>query len=98
MTTATEAVTRTCPDSAVVDQILTWAEVREGDLVLLNDDLTVAEKVHVYQDVWDYQTRETFTRVDICHTLPNGHVVCSERHGDRYTAVRRYVTEGDGNG
>jgi hypothetical protein len=74
-----------------VDQIIPWGSVREGDLVLLDDALTVAEQVHAYQDIWNRETGETFTRVDISHRLDNGVLVSSERHGDCYTAVRRYV-------
>jgi hypothetical protein len=81
-----------CPPSAVADQILTWTEVQERDLVLLDDCLILAERVRVTRKPWGDGT--TFPAVDIDHRLDNGALVSSERHGDRYTAVRRY-TEGE---
>jgi hypothetical protein len=83
--------TRTCPPSAVVDMIVRWQDVQAGDLVVLDDCLIVAERVEVYQSPWGDGT--TFPQVNIYQRLDNGHLVSSERHGDRYTAVRRY-TEG----
>ena len=94
MTTTTETSV-SCPPSAVHDMIVRWQDVREGDLVLLGDELTVAEEVRVYQDIWNRDTGETFTRVDISSRSDNGYLGCSERHGDRYTAVRRYETGED---
>jgi hypothetical protein len=76
----------------VLDQIVLWSDVLEGDLVLLDDELVLAEYVNIYQDTWDQQTGKTFPRVDIWHRLGNGVLVASERHGDRYTAVKRHVT------
>jgi hypothetical protein len=80
--------------TTVHDMIVTWAEVCEGDLVVLNDELVIAERVSVYQDTWNRDTGETFTRADIFHRLDNGVQVASERHGDSYTAVRRHDVSG----
>jgi len=71
------------------DAIIRWSEIREGDLVLLDDDLIRAERVRVVQKPWGDGT--TFPAVDISHRLDNGHLVTSERHGSGFTAVRREV-------
>lgn len=73
------------------DAIVRWQDVRKGDLVLLDDELTTAEDVQVCQKPWGDET--TFTAADISHRLDNGVLVTSERHGDRYTAVRRAVPD-----
>jgi hypothetical protein len=72
--------------------IVPWSEVSDRDLVLQYDELIVVEKVDVYQDTWNRETGETFTRVDVTYLDEYGHRLCSEHHGDRLTAVRRYVT------
>ena len=77
------------------DRIVRWSEVRTGDLVLLDDSLITAERVEVIQKPWGDGT--TFPAVDIRHRLENGVLVTSERHGDRYTAVRRESGERTGN-
>lgn len=82
-------VTRT--ECAVLDMIVRWSEVQTGDLVVLDNALVIAEEVQVVQKVWDSWTGETFPAVDIRHQLDNGCFVVNERHGDGYTAVRRYV-------
>ena len=85
--------TRTCPPSAVVDMIIPWREVTAADLVVLDGVLTTPERVHLYEDIWNRETGETFIRVDVSHRLGNGHLVTCEQRGDSLTAVRRY-TEG----
>ena len=87
--TTTTATPVTCPPSAVCDMIIRWQDVAEGDLVLLDDCLILAVRVEVYQSPWGDGT--TFPQTNIYHVLDNGFTVSSERHGDRYTAVRRYV-------
>ena len=72
------------------DAIVKWSEVQAGDLVLLDDCLITAERVDSCQKPWGDGT--TFTAADIFHRLDNGYLVSSERHGDRYTAVRRTAT------
>lgn len=72
--------------TATTDLIVQWSEVREGDLVLLDDCLVVAERVHVAEDDWQ---GTKWLRVDISHREPDGRVFSTDRHGDRYTAVRR---------
>ena len=69
------------------DAIVRWRDVRAGDLVLLDDELTPVESVDICQKPWGDET--TFTAVDVGYRLDNGVFVTSERHGDRYTAVRR---------
>ena len=69
------------------DQIVRWAEVRPGDLVLIDDCLITAKDVHVHPE--PYGDNTTLPHVHIRHTLENGHDVESERHGDHLTAVRR---------
>jgi hypothetical protein len=69
------------------DLIVLWAEVTAGDLVLLGDSLILVERAEVIDKPWG--DGGTFPAVDITHRLDNGHRVCSERHGDRLTAVRR---------
>jgi hypothetical protein len=69
------------------DLIVRWQDVRTGDLVLLDDCLITAERVEVYQSPWGDGT--TFPAAHIGHRLDNGVLVDNERHGDRYTAVRR---------
>lgn len=71
------------------DAIERWQDVRDGDLVLLDDELVTAECVSICQKPWGDGT--TFTAADISHRLENGVLVTSERHGDRFTAVRRPV-------
>ena len=83
----------TCPPSDVKDMIIRWQDVCAGDLYIEQDELVIAEKVRVYQDTWNRETGETFTRADISWRGDNGFLFCSEHHGDRLTAVRRY-TEG----
>lgn len=83
----TTTITRT--DCAEVDLIVRWQDVKTGDLVLLEDGFVIAALVEVIQRPWGNGT--TFPSVDIRHQLDNGHFVVSERHGDRYTAVRRYA-------
>ena len=78
------------PDESIIE----WSEVAEGDLVLLEDGLVIAERVNVYQDIWNRETGETFTRVDISYRR-DGRLFTSEHHGDRLTAVRRYDTGED---
>lgn len=73
------------------DEIVRWQDVRDGDTVLLDDELVTAEKVNVVQKPWG--DGSTFTAADIYHRLDNGVLVSSERHGDRYTAVRRPARE-----
>lgn len=36
---------RSCPPSAVADQIVCWDEVQEGDLVVISDQFELAEKI-----------------------------------------------------
>jgi len=67
--------------------IVRWQDVRDGDLVLLDDCLITAERAEICQKPWGDGT--DFTAADIYHRLDNGVLVSSERHGDRYTAVRR---------
>lgn len=74
------------------DAIVRWQDVRTGDLVLLDDCLITAERVEVYQSPWGDGT--TFPAAHIGHRLDNGVLVDSERHGDRFTAVRRPATAG----
>jgi hypothetical protein len=69
------------------DAIVCWQDVREGDVVLMGDALVVAEHVWIGQKPWGDKT--TFTAVDVDYRLDNGHLVSSEHHGDRLTAVRR---------
>lgn len=83
----TSTITRT--ECAVVDMIVRWQDVQTGDLVVLDDELVIAALVEVIERPWGDGT--TFPSVDIRHQLDNGHFVVSERHGDRYTAVRRYA-------
>lgn len=73
-----------------VTGIVRWQDVQAGDLVLLNDELIVAEEVLVTEKPWGPDA--TFTAVDIGHTRDNGTFSSNERHGDRLTAVRRPVT------
>lgn len=72
--------------SGADDRIVLWREVRSGDLVLLDDELVTAESAEVIPKPWGDGT--LFAAVDIGHRLDNGVLVTSERHGDRYTAVR----------
>jgi hypothetical protein len=83
----------TCPPSDVHDMIVRWSDVTAADLVVLDGVLITRERVHVYKDIWNRETGETFIRVDVSHRLGNGHLVTCEQRGDHYTAVRRY-TEG----
>ena len=78
--------------AAYTDLIITWDQVRERDLVILDDHLVRVTKVSVCQKPWGEGA--TFTAVDVSHQLANGQLVTSERHGDRFTAVRRYATGG----
>lgn len=71
------------------DQIIRWDEVRAGDLVLISDELTPAERVDICQKPWGDGT--TFTAVDVYYRLDNGCLVSNEHRGDSYTAVRRYA-------
>ena len=73
--------------------IIPWREVTAADLVVLDGVLTTPERVHLYEDIWNRETGETFIRVDVSHRLGNGHLVTCEQRGDSLTAVRRY-TEG----
>lgn len=73
------------------DSIVRWQDVHDGDLVILDDCLVVAERVDICQKPWG--DGATFTAADIYHRLDNGHLVSSERHGDRLTAVRRPIAE-----
>ena len=76
----------------MTDLIIRWQDVRAGDLVLLDDCLITVEKVEVYQSPWGDGT--TFPQTNVYHRLAwNGHRVSSERHGDRFTAVRRPGTD-----
>jgi hypothetical protein len=72
--------------SATADEIVRWQDVRTGDSVLLDAEMVTAEKVNVVQKPWGDGT--TFAAADIYHRLDNGVLVSSERHGDRYTAIR----------
>jgi hypothetical protein len=87
--TAAAETLPSCPPSAVHDMILPWAEVCAGDLVLLNDELTVAERVEVYEDDWQ---GTKWLRADISYRQ-DGRLFTTDQHGDRLTAVRRYDTE-----
>jgi hypothetical protein len=69
------------------DVIVRWQDVRVGDLVVLDDCLVLAERVEIVPKPWGDGT--DFTAADVWHRLDNGVLVVSERHGDRYTAVRR---------
>lgn len=75
------------------DMIIRWADVRPGDLVLLEGSLITVERVNICQKPWG--DGATFTAADISHRLDNGHLVTSERHGDRLTAVRRDCAQAD---
>lgn len=72
-----------------VDLIVRWRDVKTGDLVILDDELVIAALVEVIERPWGDGT--TFPSAEIRHQLDNGEFVVSARHGDRYTAVRRYV-------
>lgn len=74
-------------DLAYRDQIVRWSDVRPGDLVLYDDCLIVAEQVNIVPKPWGDGT--DFIAVDITWHDDEGHQFCSERHGDRLTAVRR---------
>lgn len=70
-----------CPPSSVVDQIVHWDEVREGDLMLWDGDFRPVNRIAPYgvrdQGVWAVE----FTDIpgEVC--IPVG----------TYAAVRRYV-------
>ena len=72
-----------CPPSAVVDMILPWSEVSEGDLILWHGEIRPVERVAPYgrrdEGVWAVG----FSDVpgEVC--IPVG----------TYAAVRRYDTE-----
>lgn len=81
MTTTTDTpTTRTCPPSAVVDMIVTWDEVQDGDLVLGLDGLLDVATVMPQGSAWCPEGR-----VSICI---GGRWFTPRK--DRYTAVRRY--------
>jgi hypothetical protein len=81
MTTTPAQAPGTCPPSAVVDQIIPWAEVREGDLVLWNGELRLITRLIDYDGeplMW-FDGSKTGGGV-----LPCGN----------YAAVRRYAEGG----
>lgn len=76
-----------CPPSSVVDQIVTWSEVQEGDLVLINEGFAVALKVRTFEDDWQ---GHKWMRTDVRYQQEDGGVYETAEWADRYTAVRRY--------
>lgn len=48
MTTTTETPA-SCPPSAVHDMIVTWAEVREGDLIVWEGEFQLVERNWIWQ-------------------------------------------------
>lgn len=86
MTTTTETTTRTCPPSAVADQIVPWHEVREGDAVLFMGHLR--QLVATWPAMLDSAPDVVGVRLLDGGDTQDFHVVSSH-----LTAVRRY-TEG----
>jgi hypothetical protein len=84
MTATTETTaTRTCPPSAVVDMILRWDEVREGDAVLHSGHLSPVEQWHLHVNRPDLYVT---VRID---------GLWSTVQRDWLTAVRRYSESSD---
>jgi hypothetical protein len=81
------------PVSAVKDMIIRWGDVQEGDLVLMGEGLSVATEVRTFEDVWQ---GHRWMRTDVSWQDDEGHRHTTDKHADRLTAVRRYVTEDAG--
>lgn len=87
--TTTTAETRVseaaCPPSSVVDMIVPWEDVLEGDLMLWDGELRPIERIAPYgqrdQGVWAVEFADI--PGEVC--IPAG----------TYAGVRRYITEGE---
>jgi hypothetical protein len=70
-----------------VPVLIPWSEVTDGDIALMDGELTVITGVRVRLDEWG--DGSSFIRADIGTVRDNGSPSCQERKGDLLACVMR---------